>query len=152
MPWTPEDDRKIIQLRQEGKTLAEISLHMHDERSAQAVADRFRRKLQHTLKDWKPSRKFFGEGDDAKMASLRAQGSTWKEIARHFPGRTVKQLEQRYRRRLNPRYAVKNLSKYNKPYTSLEIAKVHGLRDVKFLSWPQIAAALLGRHPLNLQQ
>ena len=86
IPWTPEEDKLLQDLRARGQPWKEIS-KAFPERTQQAVKIRYGR----------ISKKQWTSKEDERLQELARSGLNWEEIAERLPGRSPVAISRRYR-------------------------------------------------------
>ena len=108
--WTAEEDRRLLELREQGKSWEEVH-KIFPERSWIAVIARY-----HRLKPDAPGPtkevNFWTEEEEKLLLELVKADISWEEMAKQLPGRTAKALRAKYRN-LSGDYRVipKNVSR-----------------------------------------
>lgn len=93
MRWDEESTRKLMQMRQDGTSWADIARELN--RSLASVTYKYsvrtgKRDAEREYSLWSPQ-------EDELLLKLRGKGATFAEIAKVFPWRTIGSVHSRYR-------------------------------------------------------
>ncbi len=99
--FTPEEDQRLRQLKEQGLKWAEIGKYFEG-RSIAALQSRWRYYLEPKWEGRLKKADYTPE-EDQLLIRLKGQGLKWAEIVEHFEGRSAGGLQRRWRDHLRPK-------------------------------------------------
>lgn len=148
-PFTPDEDRKILELRQQGLSTQKIALQLQD-RLAQVVNRRLHL-LRAGIKAKSTCIEFWTPQEDAILHEKRGVGLPVEQLVEYLPGRTVDAIKHRWYVVVKDSHLEKAMRKrQNKHWTSAEKQRLVEMRYKEGLSFDSIARSL-GRSSMSVR-
>ena len=94
--WTPEEEERLVRLRNEGLSFAEM-VPFFEERSYGAISNKYYR-LTRDEPTTRPTGKEWTEEEKERVLRLRDEGLTWDEMVPFFEGRSYDAINTMYYR------------------------------------------------------